>query len=148
MPILLSVRFEAGRNHTCLSHFAWILHVGFKSVLPIPFFVLNSSFCWSVYKNRAWILGKQNCLTLSGSVAGVVIFQVPSDNKPISSYLPRRVNKAAKISFVLNCSVLFVDSASLDEFERIVHANAIQIMNNNVYFSSFVSTRCTTGCCD
>lgn len=69
---------------------------------------------------------------------------MPSDNRPSSSYLSRRVNKAAKISFVLNCSVLFVDSASLDEFERIVHANAIQIMNIKICFSSFVST----GCCD
>lgn len=120
----------------------------FPKFHPLPFFGLNSSFSGSVYKNRAWILGKQNCLTLSGSVAGVTVFQVPSENRPSSSYLCHRVNKAAKISFVLNCSILFVDSASLDEFERIVHANAIQIMNNNIYFSSFLSTQCTTSCFD
>lgn len=51
-------------------------------------------------------------------------------------------------------SILFVDSASLDELEKIVHANAnnshnsiTQIMTN-IYFSSFVTTHYTTSCRD
>jgi len=42
MPTLLSVRFEAGRNHTSLSTFAGSLHIGFEFVLPTPFLELNS----------------------------------------------------------------------------------------------------------
>jgi len=123
------------------SHWVWICIAH-----PFPWVKLIITDVF-INKSSVWILCKQNCLAISGRVAGV-IFQVPPDNRPSSSYLSHRFNKAAKISFILSCSVLFVDSASFDEFERIVRANAFQIMNNNIYFSSFLSTRCTTSCCD
>lgn len=121
-------------------------------VHSIPFFGLNTQFSGNVCKRRARIRTKQSCLTFSSNITRVNIFQVPPDNICCLYYLPIVLIRQQKSHVFF--SILFVDSASLDEFEKIVHANAnnshnsiTQIMTN-IYFSSFVATHYTTSCRD